>query len=54
MPLPEPNETEERQEFLQRCMRDENIISDFDTLEQRYAVCNSQWEENKCHSSRKH
>lgn len=46
MPLPEPEPTEERNEFLQRCMNDETSVEDFPDDKQRYAVCIKQWEQN--------
>lgn len=46
MPLPEPEPTEERNEFLQRCMSDETAVADFDDEKQRYAVCIRQWDKN--------
>ena len=44
MPLPEPTYNEMRGDFIERCMRDDNIENDFDTQEQRLAVCAQQWE----------
>lgn len=45
MPKPTPNETKD--EFLNRCMGDEEAVNDFPENDQRYAVCNSMWEESK-------
>ncbi len=45
MPLPTPDPTEGRSEFLQRCMIDEIAVADFEDENQRYAVCIRQWDE---------
>lgn len=42
MPMPGSSETED--EFLSRCMSDEEAMSDFPDEDQRYAVCISKWE----------
>jgi len=39
MPLPKPTTTETQKEFIQRCMIDFNMITDFKNKEQRFAVC---------------
>tara|TARA_R100000664_G_scaffold3047_4_gene7177 strand:+ start:18 stop:974 length:957 start_codon:yes stop_codon:yes gene_type:complete len=41
MPLPNPRINESRNNFISRCMEDNQIIEDFDTINQRYAVCNN-------------
>jgi HK97 family phage prohead protease len=41
--MPEPFETEERNQFLNRCMSDPEANADFPRLDQRFAFCNSQW-----------
>jgi HK97 family phage prohead protease len=43
--MPKPNADESRSDFLERCMGDEEAVSDFPDAEQRYAVCNSLWRE---------
>ena len=43
MPLPNKNETKD--DYLQRCMADSEM--DKYDPEQRYAVCNSYWKEEK-------
>lgn len=45
MPLPNPNQGENRTDFMARCVIDANIINDFGTIEQRVAVCDSLWED---------
>ena len=44
MPLPKPSTGEEEESFLTRCMSDKVMIEEFPKLEQRFAVCNIQWE----------
>jgi hypothetical protein len=44
MPLPKPSMSEDEETFLTRCMSDEVMIQEFGKLEQRFAVCNIQWE----------
>lgn len=46
MPLPNPEPTEERNEFLQRCMIDDTSVEDFPDEKQRYAVCIRQWDQS--------
>jgi hypothetical protein len=45
MPIPKPNENENRIDFLQRCMRNETMVSEYPDEEQRYAVCLTQLED---------
>lgn len=47
MPLPKPTASETRTDFMARCMVNPNIRADFDTIDQRAAVCNSLWEEER-------
>lgn len=47
MPLPKPNKGESRNDFMGRCVIDPNIIGEFDTIEQRVAVCSSLLEPQK-------
>lgn len=44
MPIPTPKPYERVNEFMQRCMSDDKMISEYDT-EQRAAVCRSAFEE---------
>ena len=46
MPIPKPNQNETKQEFMDRCMSDSVMIEDYDD-KQRYAVCETQTEQNK-------
>lgn len=45
MPIPKPKSNESQNEFMQRCMGDEKMISEYPT-EQRAAICRSSFEEN--------
>lgn len=47
MPLPKPTPTEDADKFIQRCMSDENMNTDYPDQKQRYAVCISQFENTK-------
>ncbi|CAB5218651.1 hypothetical protein UFOVP211_47 [uncultured Caudovirales phage] len=38
MPIPKPKKGEHRNEFMQRCMMDHKMVSEY-TTSQRYAVC---------------
>ncbi|KKK75351.1 hypothetical protein LCGC14_2874590, partial [marine sediment metagenome] len=47
MPIPSPHKDEEKKKFLERCMSDEIMLKDFPDEKQRFAVCNTQWDEKK-------
>lgn len=47
MPLPKPNKSETKQEFIDRCMADETMKKEYQDEKQRYAVCQSQWDKNE-------
>ena len=44
MPIPQPKQSESENEFMQRCMSDEKMISEYPT-EQRAAICRSAFDE---------
>lgn len=44
MPIPQPKDNESRNEFMQRCMSDENMINEYPS-EQRAAICNTAYDE---------
>jgi len=53
VPIPKPKKGEKQDEFIQRCMSDETMISEFPDEKQRYAVCMTQFKkgsENKMNS----
>ena len=45
MPNPKPNE--QKDEFIKRCMGDSEANNSFPDANQRYAFCQSQWDESK-------
>jgi hypothetical protein len=47
MPLPSPRVDESHDDFISRCVIDNNVQNDFRTIEQRVAVCNSLYEQEK-------
>jgi len=47
MPLPKPNVGESRNEFVSRCIIDAGMRDEFGLLDQRIAVCNSLYENQK-------
>lgn len=44
MPNVKPNET--RDEFLNRCMGDSEMVTNYENTDQRYAVCESKWQDH--------
>lgn len=46
MPIPTPNPNENKRDFVQRCMSDEKMASEYKNTEQRLAVCSTSYEEN--------
>lgn len=47
MPLPKPNEGESQDDFISRCMSDDQAVEDFPDNDQRLAVCHDIWEGGK-------
>lgn len=45
MPIQTPNTSESESDFMQRCMSDDKMISEYD-MEQRAAVCRSTYQEH--------
>ena len=43
MPLPKPKPTESKKEFIQRCIVDSTMVKEYPEIEQRSAVCYTQW-----------
>jgi hypothetical protein len=39
MPIPTPNQGEHEKEFIQRCMTDDKMVSEYPDTDQRYTVC---------------
>lgn len=44
MPIPKPRNSENRDDFIGRCMGDDTMMRDFTSQAQRFAVCLSSWE----------
>lgn len=47
MPLPKPKKDEDKESFMDRCMADDIMNEEYSDNDQRYAVCNSLWEDKK-------
>ena len=47
MPLPSPRLNEDLNDFIGRCVIDPNVVNDFATQDQRIAVCNSLYSQEK-------
>lgn len=47
MPIPKPTAAETEKEFIQRCMSDNTMISEYEDIDQRFAVCIASYEELK-------
>lgn len=45
MPIPQPNPNEDKKDFVQRCVANEKMKSEYPNVEQRLAVCSSAFEE---------
>lgn len=43
MPLPNPKPNESENTFMQRCMEDATMLSEYPGNTQRYAVCVNNW-----------
>lgn len=46
MPIPKPRSNEEKKDFIQRCMSDSKMASEYENTDQRLAVCSTTYEEN--------
>ncbi len=47
MPMPKPRKTEDKDEFISRCMENEVMNEEYPDSKQRLAVCHDLWKENK-------
>jgi len=45
--MPSPRANENRDQFLERCMGDSEMVGEFNENDQRYAVCLSYWQNKK-------
>jgi hypothetical protein len=46
MPIPKPTAEETKSEFIQRCMTDDKMVSEYENTDQRLAVCSTSYEDN--------
>lgn len=53
MPIPKPTSNESKKDFVQRCMTDEKMVSEYENTDQRLAVCSTSYEENLSNESEK-
>lgn len=44
MPIPRPHKSETHDDFIGRCMADEVMNAEYGDTKQRYAICQTQWE----------
>lgn len=47
MPIPTPSKDEDHDEFMERCMGNDTMVEEYPDDDQRHAVCQSSWDENK-------
>jgi len=47
MPLPKPKKNESHDDFMDRCMADSVMVKEYDDEKQRYAVCQTQWDDSR-------
>ena len=45
--MPKPNPNESHDQFINRCMGDEEMVKNYENTDQRYAVCESKWQDYK-------
>lgn len=45
MPIPKPQKDESKKDFIQRCITDEKMKSEYTDIDQRVAVCSTSYEE---------
>jgi len=46
MPIPTPRPTEKKKDFIQRCMSDEIMTTEYTDVQQRMAICQVQFSEH--------
>jgi HK97 family phage prohead protease len=47
MPLPKPKKNESHDDFIERCMSDDVMKSEYEDNDQRLAVCQTQWDNSR-------
>jgi hypothetical protein len=50
MPIPIPTPTESSKDFLERCMSDEVMLSEYPNQAQRFAICSVTFDKQKLES----
>jgi len=50
MPLPKPKKGQKKDDFINACMANDTMVSEYDNNKQRYAVCNSLWKKKELKS----
>ena len=53
MPIPKPRKDESKKDFIQRCVTDEKMKSEYTDIDQRLAVCSTSYEETLSNENRK-
>lgn len=47
MPLPKPAPGESQKDFMSRCMADDTMVVEYANLQQRLAICYTQFRDSK-------
>lgn len=47
MPIPKPHSGESESDFISRCMSNSTMNSEYPKDKQRYAICQSAWDDKK-------
>jgi hypothetical protein len=47
MPIPYPRPSEDDDQFISRCMSDDRMVTEYPDESQRYAICQTQIENNQ-------
>ena len=53
MPIPKPKNNESKDDFIERCMGDDVMNSEYPDNDQRFGICQTQWKEKKQMSKEK-
>lgn len=51
MPLPKPKPKEDKSSFMERCLSNPTMNEEYPDKDQRYAVCQSTWEEKALYAA---
>lgn len=46
MPIPQPLDSETKEQYAKRCMSDSTLVEEYPTPQQRYAVCMYEWKKS--------